>query len=317
MGSVDQTMPALFASSGSGGDTIVPLAQLGAGADGTAVLARKGEQLIELMQLSFGPSSPRWGALEARLRAAGAVNHPGIRGVLAVEPAPPTVILEGDSSPPLAELIEQAGVDLPRVMRILGELARAIAAAHHVGLVHGGLDPWAVHVGASDRPRIELTGLAMRSRNHAWVAHCTAPEARDAAAEPASDVYALGALLDIFASTAGRVATDGVKAIIAAATATDPDARPTATELVRKLVGAGTVVVRDTKTSGEPEGARPSRPALGLQMGRFELAKQLGAGAMGEVWEARDTAGGPNVAIKLLKPEVAADAELLRRFRKE
>ena len=38
---------------------------------------------------------------------------------------------------------------------------------------------------------------------------------------------------------------------------------------------------------------------------------------MGEVWEARDTAGGPNVAIKLLKPEIAADAELLRRFRKE
>ncbi|HEY5949208.1 MAG TPA: protein kinase, partial [Kofleriaceae bacterium] len=60
-----------------------------------------------------------------------------------------------------------------------------------------------------------------------------------------------------------------------------------------------------------------ARPALGLQLGRFELVKQLGAGAMGEVGEARDTAGGPNVAIKLLKPEIAADAELLRRFRKE
>src|SRR5439155_23851083 len=56
---------------------------------------------------------------------------------------------------------------------------------------------------------------------------------------------------------------------------------------------------------------------LGLRLGRYELAKQLGAGAMGEVWEARDATGGPNVAIKLLKPEVAADEELLRRFRKE
>jgi eukaryotic-like serine/threonine-protein kinase len=307
-------MPALFASSRTGVDEIIPVAQLGAGPDGTAVLARKGEQLLELLQLSFGPSSPRWAALEARLRAAGAVDHPGLRGVLAIEPAPPTVVLEGDNSPPLAELIEQASVELPRMMRILGELARAIAAAHHVGLVHGRLDPWAVHVGGSDRPRIELTGLAMRPRSHDWIKRCTAPEAQDAA-EPASDVYAIGALLQIAASTAGRTITDGVKTLIAEATASDPDARPSATELVRKLVGAGTVVVRNTPLSMEV--TRPSRPGLGLQLGRFELVKQLGAGAMGEVWEARDTAKGPDVAIKLLKPEIAADAELLRRFRKE
>src|SRR5205823_11681324 len=31
----------------------------------------------------------------------------------------------------------------------------------------------------------------------------------------------------------------------------------------------------------------------------------------------RDTTGGPNVAIKILKPEIAADEDLLRRFRKE
>src|SRR6266850_199348 len=63
--------------------------------------------------------------------------------------------------------------------------------------------------------------------------------------------------------------------------------------------------------------ARPSRPKLGLHVGRFELLKQLGSGAMGEVWEARDTTGGPNVAVKLLRAEIARDAELLRRFRKE
>ncbi|HEY5924180.1 MAG TPA: protein kinase, partial [Kofleriaceae bacterium] len=207
--------------------------------------------------------------------------------------------------------------DLPRVMKLLGELARAIAAAHHVGLVHGRLDPWAVHVGANDRPRIELSGLAMRSHAHAWVVRCTAPEAKDAAPEPASDVYAIGALLDIAANTAGRSASDGIKALIAEAMASDPDARPSATTLVRKLVGASTLTARPTLTSDELAAVRPSRPGLGLQLGRFELVKQVGAGAMGEVWEARDTAGGPNVAIKLLKPEIAADDELLRRFRKE
>jgi serine/threonine protein kinase/class 3 adenylate cyclase len=62
---------------------------------------------------------------------------------------------------------------------------------------------------------------------------------------------------------------------------------------------------------------RNLRPAAGLVLGRFELARQLGGGAMGEVWEARDTTGGPNVALKLLRAEIAQDPELLRRFRKE
>jgi serine/threonine protein kinase/class 3 adenylate cyclase len=307
-------MPALFASSGDSGGEVVPLAQLGAGPDGSAILARRGDRLIELVQLSFDASSPRFAALGARLRSAGAVDHPGIRGVLAIEPTPPTVLLEGDSSPPLAELIEHRSVDLARAMTILGELARAVAAAHHVGLVHGGLDPWAVHVGGNDRPRIELTGLAIRPRTHEWSVRCLAPEAADGRAEPASDIYSIGALLDIFAGHAGRTATDGIRDIIAHCTAADPDARPSSTELVRKLIGAGTV---HAKTPLAMEVVRPSRPGLGLTLGRFELTKQLGAGAMGEVWEAKDTAGGDNVAIKLLKPEIAADAELLRRFRKE
>jgi len=302
-------MPALFAPQPTATE-LLPLAQLGAGVDGTAVLARKGDQLVELLQLSFGPGTARWAELEARLRSIAAVDHPAVRQVLGLDAQPPTVTLEGDSTPPLAELIEQDACDLTRAMRILGELARAIAAAHHVGIVHGHLNPWAVHVGASDRPRIELTGLAVQPGTHPWVALCRAP---DEIVDSATDVYALGALLQLFAER--REVTPGVRAIIDDAMGPDPDARPSASELVRRLIGAGTLVARTTHR--EIEVARPSRPGLGLKIGRFELAKQLGAGAMGEVWEARDSTGGPNVAIKLLRPEVAADEELLRRFRKE
>lgn len=307
-------MPALFASE-QAVDDITPLAQLGVGSDGNAVLARKGTQLVEQVALAFGPDSPRWPELEARLRTAGAIDHPGVRKVLALEGEPPCVLIEGDSAPPLAELVEQSSIDLSRVMRILGDLARALAAAHHVGIVHGLVDPWAVHVGTGDRPRIELTGLVTRARTHAWVKRCIAPEALDGPPEPASDVFAIGALLDIFASTCGREPTEDIAALVADATHADPEARPSASELVRRLLGAGTAVGRNTLR--ELEDGRPSRPGLGLQLGRFELVKQLGAGAMGEVWEARDTTGGPNVAIKVLRPEIAADDELLRRFRKE
>ncbi len=308
-------MPALFAPSG-GGDELTPLAQLGAGPDGTAVLARRGEQLIEIVHLSFSPQSPRWARLDTRLRAIGALDQQAIRHVLAIETTPPQVLLEGDSSPPLAELVEQATCDLNRAMKILGELARAVAAAHHVGVAHGALHPWSVHVGAGDRPRIELSGLATRTLAHEWIARCTAPEvAAGSPADAAADVYALGALLEIFAASMKREITSGVRAVIDEATAVDPDARPTANDIVRKLLGTGTIVARTTLR--EMEITRPSRPGLGMQLGRFELARQLGSGAMGEVWEAHDQAGGPDVAIKLLRPEVAGDAELLRRFRKE
>src|SRR5205814_2381392 len=83
------------------------------------------------------PDSPRWAGLEARVRAIGAVNHPAVRTVLALDTDPPGVALEGDSFPPLAELIEQGSVDLARALKILGELCRALAAAHHVGIFHG------------------------------------------------------------------------------------------------------------------------------------------------------------------------------------
>ena len=314
-------MPALFAPSGHDGRDgpdggFTPLAQLGAGPDGTAVLARKADRLVELHQLSFGPGTPRWLALEVRVRAVAALDQPSIRAVLALDVDPPTCVLEGDSFPPLAELMEQSSVDLVRALRILVELARALAAAHRAGVFHGRLHPWAVVVGANDRPRFELTGLQTRVHHHAWALRCLTPEAADGAIDGAMDVFALGTLLELFTTNGGRSADDNVTTIIRAMTAPDPDARPSMHDVVRLLhqVASGS---RGRPTLQDDEENRPLRPGLGVKIGRFELSRQLGAGAMGEVWQARDTGGGPEVAIKLLRPEIAKDPELLRRFRKE
>ncbi|MEQ8985633.1 MAG: serine/threonine-protein kinase, partial [Deltaproteobacteria bacterium] len=51
--------------------------------------------------------------------------------------------------------------------------------------------------------------------------------------------------------------------------------------------------------------------------GRFRLRKALGAGAFGEVWLAEDLEGGDDVALKLLKPEVAARQKAVERFARE
>jgi eukaryotic-like serine/threonine-protein kinase len=55
----------------------------------------------------------------------------------------------------------------------------------------------------------------------------------------------------------------------------------------------------------------------GTRLGPYEIVSPLGAGGMGEVYRARDTKLGREVAIKVLPSSVTGDAERLARFRRE
>ena len=55
----------------------------------------------------------------------------------------------------------------------------------------------------------------------------------------------------------------------------------------------------------------------GSQLGSYEIVGPLGAGGMGEVYRARDTKLGREVAIKVLPSQLAEDAERLERFERE
>ncbi|MGI9068594.1 MAG: hypothetical protein ACR2HX_19600 [Pyrinomonadaceae bacterium] len=51
--------------------------------------------------------------------------------------------------------------------------------------------------------------------------------------------------------------------------------------------------------------------------GRYEVLSRLGAGGMGEVFSARDTQLEREVALKVLRADVAADEGRMRRFIQE
>ena len=63
-------------------------------------------------------------------------------------------------------------------------------------------------------------------------------------------------------------------------------------------------------------------PARGLISGttfaaRYEVIEELGKGGMGRVYKALDKEINEEVAIKLLKPEIASDEMTVERFRNE
>ncbi len=57
---------------------------------------------------------------------------------------------------------------------------------------------------------------------------------------------------------------------------------------------------------------------LGTLLGeRYELVREIASGAMGAVYEACDLRVGTRVAVKMLRPELAAETAIRRRFRRE
>jgi serine/threonine protein kinase len=58
-------------------------------------------------------------------------------------------------------------------------------------------------------------------------------------------------------------------------------------------------------------------PLVGQRLGPYEIRSLLGAGGMGEVYRARDTRLGRDVAIKILPAGFTADADRRARFERE
>ena len=55
----------------------------------------------------------------------------------------------------------------------------------------------------------------------------------------------------------------------------------------------------------------------GTRLGSYEVLAPIGKGGMGEVWKARDTKLGRDVALKILPTAFASDPDRMARFERE
>ena len=55
----------------------------------------------------------------------------------------------------------------------------------------------------------------------------------------------------------------------------------------------------------------------GTKLGPYQILATLGVGGMGEVYRARDTKLGRDVALKILPERFACDSDRMARFRRE
>src|SRR5215469_12353464 len=100
---------------------------------------------------------------------------------------------------------------------------------------------------------------------------------------------------------------------------------PASQETLGGAISPGTIVEPASRLDWSAAGA--SQPGIAgageeltegtLLAGRYEIIKLLGRGGMGAVYKARDTELDRMVALKLIRPELAKNPEILRRFKQE
>lgn len=122
---------------------------------------------------------------------------------------------------------------------------------------------------------------------------------------PMSDPHAVGVIRNLDAPTIGPVLHMGSNVTGVASSA--------------ETVIAGTPL-RPTPTSAG--GSVPSANAIFIQIGtvlggRYELLQLLGEGGMGAVYKAADREVDRTVALKVIRPEMAANPDILARFKQE
>src|ERR1700756_852553 len=115
------------------------------------------------------------------------------------------------------------------------------------------------------------------------------------------------------------MAPEARRAFLDAACRDEPELKRLVEELLMEDERAGSFLkeplVGLSKKAGFQTDAIPL--TRGTRLGPYEILAAVGAGGMGEVYRARDTRLGRDVAIKVLSTQLSFDRDLKRRFERE
>ncbi len=246
-------------------------------------------------------------------------------------------------------LIKHGPIGLRELLKLMVPICDALHYLHQRGMIHGNLKPANVYLCgglAAYNPKLFDSGLALFRTGRALPTKSMmlvepeymAPERIGGQrANILSDVYALGLLLYEMASggppftsreireTRRRQVQDPcpplppgyepLAPILARCLAKEPRQRyPNAAELRDELLALSR---QNLSATGGRDGKVNLGASEGEVLGNYQLQKLLGAGAMGQVFQARHVRLDRAMAIKLLRPEHASNRGFIDRFFQE
>jgi diguanylate cyclase (GGDEF)-like protein len=222
--------------------------ELGRGAHAVVYRVRRGESEYALKTLRTDTASST-GAAEAVRREAGllaCVDHPAVGRVYEVGDldGAPYLVLELIEGVSLAQTFDHGPLPVSQAVRLVADVAGALAAAHRVGVVHRDVTPQNIMVLADGRPKLVDFGLATQSRQHggsqaAGTFSYAAPEQTGMLARPVdgrADLYGLGVVLfECLTGTRPFVSADVGELVRLHAVAVPPDVTSLRPEVPRAL----------------------------------------------------------------------------------
>lgn len=307
-------------------------------ADGRAVAVKVGWERLERKrdQRRFVDATTALGGLVSPLLARVVASGCGPTG----EPWVMTPWVEGGS---LADRLRQGPLDVDDAAAVARHSAAGLAALDASGLVHGNLTPGNVLIGRDATVTVE--GMSLRHLSPRWApgtveAHIPPEVVEGGPWTSQGDVWSWASVMHtllhgrqpwataaqrgpaafLLAMTNGEPpglrrpdVTDDLHDLILAALAVDPGHRPAGASSLVAALGPHIPSRATTVSPGRSPGAATDRP-LGSN---YLLQHPLGAGGSGQVWLARRRWDDSAVAVKVLKPALAADPDQVARFLRE
>ncbi|MEM9861728.1 MAG: protein kinase [Myxococcota bacterium] len=248
-------------------------------------------------------------------------------------------------------LLSDGALSLERALSVLVQLARALGAAHELGIVHRDLTPKNVVLTTSSGRRdfVKLCDFGVSRSLDADVritatgqilgtpAYMAPEQVRGEEPTPACDIYAFGTIAFELLTGEWPIAGGSAVALIAQkllAAEHRPSARTTRAipaaldDLVERCLR---LEPSERPTAQEAEaaltellGVAPAAESVklptnlvGALVGNYRVEALVGSGGMGAVYRGEHQEIGTRVAIKVLHPEVAQDDDAVARFIRE